>query len=207
MKGRAGGIVGVALLVALAACSHNPPPETAAAPEVAPVAQPDSAALARQEQARKDSAAAKARADSLAAAQAHQDSVRAEAMRAAAAAARNAADDSVMAERLHFDYNKSDLKAPDLTLLQQKLAIMQAQPQMTVQIAGNCDERGSVEYNMALGQRRAAAAMRWLTAHGISADRITIVSYGEERPLDPGHDEEAWAKNRRDDFVVTRSAQ
>lgn len=206
MKGRAGGIVGMALLVALAACSHNPAPE-AAAPEVTPAPQPDSAALARQEQARKDSLAAKARADSLAAAKAREDSMRAVAMQRAADSARNAADDSVMAERLHFDYNKSDLKAPDLVLLQQKLAIMQANPQMVVQIAGNCDERGSVEYNMALGERRAAAAMRWLTAHGIATDRITIVSYGEERPLDSGHDEEAWAKNRRDDFVVTRSAQ
>ncbi len=209
MNGRAGRTVAVAGLALAAACSHNPKP-VAVAPQPA---QPDSAALAAQAKAQADSiAAAKAHADSLAAAAAHADSMRAEAMRETVDSSKNAmstgldaADAATMAERVHFDYNKSDLKDPDVALLQQKLAILQAHPQLVVQIAGNCDERGSEEYNLALGERRAAAAKRWLTAHGIGGERISIVSYGKERPLDPGHTEAAWAQNRRDDFVVTRS--
>ncbi|HXY18581.1 MAG TPA: peptidoglycan-associated lipoprotein Pal, partial [Gemmatimonadales bacterium] len=147
----------------------------------------------------------------LAALAAHEDSVRAEAMRETVDSAKNAmttelneADAATMAERVHFDYNKADLQPGDVELLQRKLGILQAHPRLAVQIAGNCDERGSDEYNMALGERRAAAAKRWLTAHGVADARITIISYGKERPLDGGHDEDAWAKNRRDDFVVTR---
>ena len=71
-----------------------------------------------------------------------------------------------------------------------------------MRIAGHCDERGSDEYNLALGLRRAAAAQQYLVALGIPAGRIAIVSYGEERPLDPGHDEAAWARNRRSEFTV-----
>ena len=67
-------------------------------------------------------------------------------------------------------------------------------------MAGNCDERGSDEYNLALGNRRAIAAKQYLTSHGIAASRIEIVSYGKERPVDPGHNEEAWASNRNDQF-------
>jgi peptidoglycan-associated lipoprotein len=211
MNGRAWRTTAVAVLALVAACSHTPPP-VAVAPQPA---EPDSAAMAAQAQARADSiAAAKAHADSLAAAAARADSVRAEAMRETVDASKDAmstgldaADAATMAERVHFDYNMADLKTPDVALLQQKLAILQAHPQLVVQIAGNCDERGSEEYNLALGERRAAAASRWLTAHGIAAERISIISYGKERPIDPAHSEEAWAQNRRDDFVVTRSAQ
>jgi peptidoglycan-associated lipoprotein len=211
MNGRTGWTAAVAALVLAAACSHNPQP-AAVAPQPA---QPDSAALAAQAQARADSvAAAKAHADSLAAAAARADSMRAEVMRETVDSAKNAmgtgldaADAATMAERVHFDYNKSDLHPADESLLQQKLAILQAHPQVVVQIAGNCDERGSEEYNLALGERRAASAKRWLTAHGIAAERISIISYGKERPLDPGHTEDAWAQNRRDDFVVTRATQ
>jgi len=210
MNGRAGGTAGIAALALLAACSSNPKP-VAVAPQPAPAAQPDSAMLAR---ARQDSLAAKARADSLAALAAHQDSVRAEAMRETVDSSKNTmttglddADAATMAERVHFAYNVADLTDADVTALQQKLGILQAHSQLVVQIAGNCDERGSEEYNLALGERRAAAAKRWLTAHGIGAERISIVSYGKEHPLNPGHDEAAWAQNRRDDFVVTRSVQ
>jgi peptidoglycan-associated lipoprotein len=212
MSGRAGGMAGVVAVALLAACSHNPKP-VAVAPQPAP-AQPDSAALAAQMKARQDSIAAKARADSLAALASHADSVRAEVMRETADSAKNtmstgldAADAAIMAERVHFAFNRSDLSDADISALQQKLGILQAHAQLVVQVAGNCDERGSEEYNLALGERRAAAAKRWLTAHGVDASRVSIVSYGKERPLDPGHDEAAWARNRRDDFVVTRSAQ
>ena len=71
------------------------------------------------------------------------------------------------------------------------------------QIEGHCDERGTNEYNLALGERRANAAKQYLTTAGISAGRLSTISYGEERPLDPGHTEAAWARNRRAHFVIT----
>lgn len=74
----------------------------------------------------------------------------------------------------------------------------------TIKIEGNCDERGTTEYNLALGNRRANAAMNYLVNLGIKKERIKTVSYGKEKPLDPGHDEAAWAKNRRDHFVVIK---
>jgi peptidoglycan-associated lipoprotein len=192
------------------ACSRNPKPVA-----VAPTAQPNAAATARGEQMHRDSMLAMARTDSMARAQraaSHADSVRSEVMRETVDSSKDvmniglgASDAALMAERLHFDYNVADLKPEDIPLLEQKLAILQAHPQVVAEIAGNCDERGADEYNMALGERRAAAAKRWLTAHGIAADRITIISYGKERPLADGHDEDAWAQNRRDDFIETRS--
>lgn len=202
----AGRTAAVAALALVAACSRNPKPVAVAPP--APTA-----ADQLRDQMHRDSLLAAARADSLAKAQAatHADSVRNEVMRETVDSAKdvtntglNATDAATMAERVQFDYNKSDLTSADLQLLQQKLTILQAHPQLVIQVAGNCDERGSDEYNMALGERRAAAAKRWLTAHGIADSRISIISYGEERPLDSGHDEAAWSKNRRDDFVVTR---
>ena len=74
-------------------------------------------------------------------------------------------------------------------------------------IEGNCDERGTVEYNLALGQKRADEAAKYLADLGVAKERIKTISYGKERPLDPGHNEEAWAKNRRDHFVVYPPAQ
>jgi len=212
MMRRTGVAIGVVALAGIAACSRNPQP-AATTPQASAQELAARDSLAR-EQAMKDSLA-RARADSIARAQqlaqSHADSVRNEVMRETVAPSKDvtnlglsASDEALMTERVHFDYNKSDLQANDLSLLQQKLGILQAHPYLVVQVAGNCDERGSDEYNMALGERRAAAAKRWLEAHGIATDRITIVSYGKERPLDPGHDEAAWAKNRRDDFVLSR---
>ena len=71
-----------------------------------------------------------------------------------------------------------------------------------VQIQGHCDERGTNEYNLALGERRAMAAYNYLVTLGVPGDRLSTISYGEEMPVDPGHNEEAWAKNRRDEFKV-----
>jgi peptidoglycan-associated lipoprotein len=73
-----------------------------------------------------------------------------------------------------------------------------------VTVEGYCDERGTNEYNMALGDRRAKSAMKYLNALGISANRMSTVSYGEEKPADPGHNEAAWAKNRRDEFKLSK---
>ena len=207
---RAGRLAAAGAVALLAACSRNPKPVAVAPP--APTATDE-----LREQMHRDSMLAMARADSIARAQkaeSHADSVRAAVMRETVDSAKDvtntgldAADATMLAERVHFDYNRADLKANDLSLLQQKLGILQVHPQLLIQVAGNCDERGSDEYNLALGERRAAAAKRWLTAHGIADSRITIISYGKERPLDSGHDEDAWQKNRRDDFVVTRGVR
>ena len=104
---------------------------------------------------------------------------------------------------IHFDFDKSVLTPDDIELLNGKTSFLKDHPDLTIRIEGNCDERGTVEYNLALGDRRAKAAQDYLVERGIAQNRITTISYGKERPLDPGHNEEAWAKNRRDHFVVT----
>jgi peptidoglycan-associated lipoprotein len=103
---------------------------------------------------------------------------------------------------IHFDLDKSNIRADDMGVLDQKVAILQANPGLRIRIGGHCDERGSDEYNLALGNRRAQAAKQYLVSHGIDAGRIETQSWGEERPLVNGHDESAWAQNRRDEFEV-----
>jgi len=103
-------------------------------------------------------------------------------------------------ERIYFDFDKSELKPAAQETLTKKAAWLRAHPNYNVNIEGHCDERGTNEYNLALGERRADAASKFLIALGVSRDRITTVSYGEERPADTGHNESAWAKNRRDEF-------
>jgi peptidoglycan-associated lipoprotein len=78
---------------------------------------------------------------------------------------------------------------------------MEKNSSTNVVVEGHCDERGSVEYNLALGERRAKAAKEFLVSYGIPANRLTTISYGKERPFDPGHDENSWAQNRRAHFV------
>jgi peptidoglycan-associated lipoprotein len=102
---------------------------------------------------------------------------------------------------LHFDYNSPLLKPAAAQQLQAVAKAMRAVPDVTVRISGNCDERGTEEYNLALGQERADAARQYLTALGISERRIGTVSYGKEHPLDIGHNETAWRKNRRDELI------
>jgi peptidoglycan-associated lipoprotein len=103
---------------------------------------------------------------------------------------------------IHFDYDKALIRGGDAAVLDQKVAILQANPALRIRISGHCDERGSDEYNLALGNRRATAAKQYLVSHGIDPSRIETVSYGEERPLAPGHDEDAWSQNRRDEFEI-----
>ncbi|MBW1995641.1 MAG: peptidoglycan-associated lipoprotein Pal, partial [Deltaproteobacteria bacterium] len=105
---------------------------------------------------------------------------------------------------IYFEFDKSDL-TPDARATLRKLADwLRENPRFDVHIEGHCDERGSSGYNLALGESRARAARRYLQMLGIEANRISIVSYGEERPVDSGHSEEAWAKNRRDEFKLIR---
>jgi len=105
-------------------------------------------------------------------------------------------------ERIYFDFDRSNLKPEAQTNLKRKAEWLRANIQFSIVIEGNCDERGTSEYNLALGERRANAAKTFLTSMGVSEIRISAISYGEERPADPGHNEEAWAKNRRDEFKV-----
>jgi len=81
---------------------------------------------------------------------------------------------------------------------------MMENPNFDILIEGHCDERGTEEYNLALGEKRALAARDYIVGFGIAKDRISVISYGEERPADPRHNEEAWAKNRRAHFVVAK---
>lgn len=106
-------------------------------------------------------------------------------------------------ENIYFDFDRYNLKPEAVRVLDAKAAFLKAHPELRIQIEGHCDERGTSEYNLALGERRARSAQQYLVRVGIEQSRISAVSYGEERPFDPGHNEEAWAKNRRDHFVVT----
>ena len=110
-------------------------------------------------------------------------------------------DSALLAQPLHFDFNEAELTPAEIAKLDAKREVLERHPALKIRIAGNADERGPDEYNLALGLRRAAAAKRWLTFHGIAAGRIEIVSYGEEQPVDDAHTEEAWRLNRRDDFL------
>jgi peptidoglycan-associated lipoprotein len=105
-------------------------------------------------------------------------------------------------ETIYFDFDKSELTASARTALDDAARQLMANPDKRVVIEGHCDERGTVEYNLALGQRRAHAAMEYLTRKGVEAARMSIISYGEERPVAMGHNEAAWAQNRRAAFVV-----
>src|SRR5216110_483892 len=109
---------------------------------------------------------------------------------------------TMLATLIHFDYDKSNIRPEDASILDQKVAILQANPNLRIRVSGHCDERGSDEYNLALGNRRATATKQYVVSHGIDGGRIETVSYGEERPLASGHDEDAWAQNRRDEFEI-----
>ena len=108
------------------------------------------------------------------------------------------------AESIYFDFDKSFIKLEYRPILNEKAAFLKDYPEMRVRIEGNCDERGTNEYNLALGERRANSAKNFLVSWGIAADRIEIISYGEERPRALGHNEASWSQNRRDDFVLIR---
>ena len=116
------------------------------------------------------------------------------------------AERKTLAEMAFFDFDRAQLSSSDQATLDAKIPIFKANPGLRIRIAGNCDERGSDEYNLALGQRRAAAAKRYLTFHGIDASRIETISYGKERPIAAGHDEAAWAQDRNDQFVIIAGA-
>jgi peptidoglycan-associated lipoprotein len=102
-----------------------------------------------------------------------------------------------------FELDSSELTPDAQKVLNENAATLKRYPTWTVTIEGHCDERGTAEYNLALGERRAVTARAYLVSLGVSADRLRIVSYGKEFPFDPGHDETAFSKNRRAHFVIT----
>ena len=112
--------------------------------------------------------------------------------------------EDIKLDSIHFDYDKYDLRAEAKTTLSQNARVMMEHAGFSILIEGHCDERGTEEYNLALGEKRALAARDYLVGFGIAKDRISVISYGEEKPMDPRHNEEAWGKNRRAQFVVTK---
>ena len=171
----------------LAACSSKQPP---AQPDPTPTTTRDTAAE-RRERERQD----QMRRDSIAAAE--------RAARDAAAREMTARATSVLQEMVFFDYDVSELRADAQTALGRKVPILRGNPSLQLEIAGHADERGSLEYNMALGMRRAQSVKDYLSGFGIDASRLSITSYGEDRPLSEGNSEDAWSQNRRAEFVIT----
>jgi peptidoglycan-associated lipoprotein len=105
---------------------------------------------------------------------------------------------------IHFDYDQASLTDEAKGTLEKHALWLQGHRDTRVNVEGHCDERGTVEYNLALGDKRAQAAREYLVSLGVAADRLSAVSFGKEKPLDQGHSEAAWAKNRRDHFRVSR---
>ncbi len=106
------------------------------------------------------------------------------------------------ARPIYFDFDKSSIRNEARAVLEKTATFLKEHTSIHMRIEGNCDERGTNEYNLALGERRANSAKLFLVSLGISAERIRTISYGEERPLAQGNNEAAWAENRRDDFVL-----
>lgn len=165
------------LVVGLGACSRRPPPVTVA-PSSAP---PAAAAPARPAD---DSAARRA---------AEEARVRAEAARAQAA----------LASLIYFDYDSFDIRSDSRAALDGKVPVLRANPGIRMRIAGHTDERGSTEYNIALGMRRAQAAKDYLAGFGLDGTRFETFSLGEDQPVMAGSMESAWSRNRRAEFQVT----
>lgn len=184
------------LVLAVTACPRTPEAPPPAPVDTLTTAQRDSIA---REQARRDSIARaeQMRRDSIARAeQMRADSIRM--AQEAVTSARNAVTGTI-----YFDFDSSDLTPAAQASLEAKIPVLNANPELRIRIAGHADERGSDEYNLALGQRRAAAAKRFLTQRGIDGNRVAVQSFGEERPAADGHDESAWAQNRRAEFEIT----
>ncbi|MFH2220204.1 MAG: peptidoglycan-associated lipoprotein Pal [Pseudomonadota bacterium] len=116
--------------------------------------------------------------------------------------AAKAALNEFLYEDIYFSFDRSDLSMTAQAVLKKKAVYLQANSDVSVFIEGHCDERGTPEYNMALGDRRAESSKSFLVDMGIAPQRMTTISYGEERPVDAGQNEEAWAKNRRAHFVI-----
>ncbi|PIE61039.1 MAG: peptidoglycan-associated lipoprotein [Desulfobacterales bacterium] len=160
-----------------------------------------------QDQAADAAAAAEAAAAKAAAEKARLEAERIqaqalEAQRAQEQAARAAAKNKFVNQNVLFDYDSAELSPLAKMLLKEKAEWLSANPSVSIIIQGHCDKRGTTEYNLALGERRALAAKNYLQDLGVYADRMKTISYGEEYPLDPANTPEAYQKNRRAQFVI-----
>lgn len=210
---------GVACLVAfaglgLSACGGNPPPPPPPVVEEAP-AQPDADSIAAAEAARREAAASRLCDDAMTAVangdyerarnllqQAMRDYPGTECANKAGQLAEGVSNAITIRQRVHFEFDRSRITDEAAAVLQAKAEVLRKHPNLAVTIEGHCDERGSLEYNQALGQRRAEAAKRYLVNLGLPEGNFRTVSYGEERPVAQGASEAAWAQNRRDEFVI-----
>jgi peptidoglycan-associated lipoprotein len=179
----------LAASILLGACKKDPPPPPAptgpTAAELAQIRQ-DSIDAANEARRAREAAEAEAARRAEAARQAQMREAR-----------------STIEEMVFFDYDMAEITADAEASLRSKLPILRNSPHLMIRMEGHADERGSNEYNVALGSRRAEAVRQWLSDSGISGDRFTTTSYGEDRPLVNRSDEEAWARNRRVEFVIT----
>ena len=107
-------------------------------------------------------------------------------------------------QKIYFDFDRFDIRSEYQNVLREKADVLKRYPQINVLIEGHCDERGTEEYNMALGERRARAAYEYLLKLGVSPNQLQMISYGKDRPAVMGSDESAWSQNRRDEFKVLR---
>ena len=103
---------------------------------------------------------------------------------------------------VYFDFDKYNLRADAREALDHNVRLLKDFPDVIVKIEGHCDERGTIEYNLALGEKRARSSMDYLFSQGIAANRVSVISYGKERPEAMGHDETSWQKNRRSEFRI-----
>ncbi len=188
-------IIAVVAVTLVAACHKIPAPLSPS-----PVAGNDSLDRARADSIARANAARQAE---IARAQAEQDSLRAVREREQREAAQNADAMKVLAATIYYDFDKADLTEAARSLLLAKVPVLQAQPTIHLRITGHTDDRGSSEYNLALGLRRAAEAKAFLVNNGIDASRLEITSMGAEQPAVQGENEEAWSRNRRSEFAPT----
>ena len=203
-------------LLLLSGCAKDQvKPDAGISPDKAPVSTPgaEKQASAQQQTATQEQASdqQQAAAEKAAAERAAAEKAAAEKAAAERAAAEKAAAESAAAERLklslktiNFDYDSYVLSQSARDTLYNNAEYLLKKYKGKVKLEGHCDERGSDEYNLALGENRAKSAMNYLLTLGVPADQLSIVSYGKERPLDNGHSEEAWAKNRRVEFTTVK---
>ena len=178
----------LAATMLVAACKKDPPPPPA------PTIDQDSLAAAQADSVR--------RVREAEAAAAARDAAAREAARTRAVSAARA----TIEEMVFFDYDMSEIRDDAAAVLRRKVDVLRASPQVQLMIEGHADDRGSTEYNLALGNSRAEAIRAVLAGYGLSEARFNITSYGEERPLASGSNEGSWARNRRGQFVITAGA-
>jgi len=173
-------LVTLVSLAAVAACHHNPPASEAAKPTMAPAAPPLAPPPAAPREVAQEDEYAKLKAMSA-------DEI----------------DRLGLLAEIHFDFDRADLRDADRAILSKNAEVLKKFDFLKISVEGHCDERGTVEYNLALGERRAKVSYDYLVSLGVAAERMKTVSYGKEVPVCQEHSEDCWARNRRDRFTVT----